>query len=45
MKIPSRKTVNQLRLRYPVGTRVELTDMDDVQAPPMGTLGTVKGIV
>ena len=44
MNIPSRKIVNQLRNEYPAGTRVELTGMDDVQAPPIGTLGTVKGV-
>lgn len=26
---PSRETVNRLRQRYPVGTRVELVSMDD----------------
>lgn len=44
MSIPSRETINQLRLQYPAGTRVELTSMDDVQAPPIGTLGIVKGV-
>ena len=44
MNIPSRKIVDHLRNEYPAGTRVELTGMDDVQAPPIGTLGTVKGI-
>lgn len=33
-----------LRRRYPAGTRVELLQMDDVQAPPVGTQGTVYGI-
>jgi len=27
-----------------VGTRVELVQMDDVQAPPVGTKGTVWGV-
>ena len=44
MNISSREIVNQLRNKYPAGTRVELTGMDDAQAPPIGTLGTVKGI-
>ena len=44
MNIPSRETVNQLKSRYPVGTRVELTGMDDAQAPPIGTLGTVQDV-
>lgn len=33
-----------LRKKYPVGIRVELVKMDDVQAPPIGTKGTVKGV-
>lgn len=33
-----------LRLRYPIGTRVELVEMDDAQAPPIGTQGTVTGV-
>ena len=44
MNIPSREIVNQLRNEYPAGTRVELTGMGDVQAPPIGTLGTVQGV-
>ncbi|MEE3478762.1 MAG: DUF4314 domain-containing protein [Succiniclasticum sp.] len=32
-------------VRYiPAGTRVELLQMDDVQAPPIGTKGTVTGV-
>lgn len=33
-----------LRKQYPVGSRVELLKMEDIQAPPIGTQGTVKGI-
>ena len=44
MNIPSRETVNQLRNEYPAGTRIELTGMDDTQAPPIGTKGTVTGV-
>lgn len=36
--------LERLRERYPVGTRVELVRMDDVQGPPIGTKGTVKGV-
>jgi hypothetical protein len=36
--------LNALRSRYPIGTRVELLQMDDVQAPPIGAKGTVTGI-
>ena len=44
MRFPSRETVEQIRSQYPKGTRVELIQMDDVQAPPVGTLGTVLGV-
>ena len=40
----SRETVERLRKEYPVGCRVELVKMDDVQAPPIGTKGTVRGV-
>ncbi len=33
-----------LRDRYPKGARVELLQMDDPQAPPIGTKGTVFGV-
>jgi len=36
--------VDRLRSEYPKGTRVELVHMDDVQAPPKGTHGTVIGV-
>ena len=36
--------LERLRKEYPVGTRVELVRMDDCQAPPAGTHGTVTGI-
>ena len=41
---PSRETVERVRRQYPSGTRVELVRMDDIQAPPAGTLGTVLGV-
>ena len=41
---PSRETVERIRAEYPIGTRVELMKMDDVQAPPIGTKGTVTGV-
>ena len=41
---PSRETVERVRRQYPSGTRVELVRMDDLQAPPPGTLGTVLGV-
>ena len=33
-----------LRKQYPAGCRVELLEMDDLQAPPIGTKGTVIGV-
>ena len=44
MKFPSREIVERILREYPAGTRVELVRMDDVQAPPIGTLGTVLGV-
>lgn len=44
MKFPNKAVVESLRSRYPAGTRVELVQMDDAQAPPVGTLGTVWGV-
>lgn len=44
MKFPDRETVECVRREYPAGTRVELLQMDDVQAPPIGTKGTVTGV-
>lgn len=41
---PRRETVVRLRESYPVGCRVELVRMDDAQAPPVGTRGTVLGV-
>lgn len=44
MFFPSRETVLELRKTYPAGMRVELVQMDDFQAPPPGTQGTVRGV-
>ena len=44
MRFPSRETVERVRRDYPMGTRVELIQMEDVQAPPVGMLGTVLGV-
>ena len=38
---PTREQVEAQRKLYPVGCRVELVHMDDVQAPPIGTTGEV----
>ena len=40
----SKDIVEKVQAEYPIGTRVELVKMDDVQAPPVGTKGTVKGV-
>ena len=44
MQLPSKETLKFLRSRYPKGARVELVRMDDPQAPPVGTKGTVLGV-
>ena len=44
MRFPRRETVERIRQEYPVGCRVELLRMDDPQAPPIGTPGTVRGV-
>ena len=44
MIFPSKEIVEQVRRQYPVGTRVELVKMDDIQAPPIGTKGIVEGV-
>ena len=36
--------VKTLRELYPAGTRIKLLKMDDIQAPPAGTEGTVTFI-
>ena len=33
-----------IRAAYPKGSRVVLVQMDDIQAPPLGTQGTVQGV-
>lgn len=38
------KTLEVLRSNYPKGSRVKLIHMDDIQAPPIGTCGTVIGV-
>ena len=44
MRIISKETLQAIRERFPKGTRVELVRMDDPQAPPIGTRGTVIGV-
>jgi len=44
MRFPNKQEVERVRRMYPAGTRVELVAMDDPQAPPAGTFGTVLGV-
>lgn len=44
MTFPRHEEVLRIRKQYPAGTRVELVKMDDLQAPPIGTKGTVRGV-
>ena len=44
MRMISKEALETLRERFPRGTRVELVQMDDPQAPPIGTKGTVLGV-
>lgn len=39
-----RSRVDRLKAQYPEGTVIELISMDDKQAPPSGTKGTVIGV-
>ena len=38
------KAIEQAKATYLAGMRVRLVKMDDIQAPPIGTEGTVKGV-
>lgn len=44
MRFPSKELVQHIKEVYPAGTRVELVEMNDPQAPPIGTRGTVIGV-
>ena len=41
---PTRQEVEHNRARYQEGMRIELIHMDDVQAPPAGTHGTIIAV-
>lgn len=41
---PSKSIIAALKEQYKPGMRVELLQMDDIQAPPIGTQGTVIGV-
>ncbi len=40
----SREKLNELREKYPVGTKIVLKRMSDSQAPPVGMLGKVTNV-
>ena len=44
MRMIRPEQLQQMRKAYPAGTRVELVQMDDAQAPAIGTMGTVTGV-
>lgn len=44
MRIPSEEIIKRIREEYPAGSRVEIVRMDDPQAPPISTRGTVTGV-
>ncbi len=44
MRTMTPKILAALREQFPPGTRVELRRMEDPQAPPIGTRGTVIGV-
>ena len=44
MNFADQKTVKKLRKEFPVGCRIVLDEMDDRQAPPIGTQGTCNGV-
>lgn len=43
-RFPSKEIVDSVKKEYTSGTRVELVQMDDPYAPPIGTKGTVRGV-
>ena len=38
---PTRERIARIKAQYPEGTKIKLIAMDDMQAPPPGTIGTV----
>ena len=41
---PTQREVERIRARYQAGMHIELIHMDDVQAPPAGTHGTITAV-
>ena len=44
MRVISSVALHALRSQFTPGTRVELLQMEDIQAPPVGPKGTVIGV-
>lgn len=42
--IMSQTEVERIKEKYPAGTKIVLDKMGDIQAPPIGTIGTVTGV-
>jgi hypothetical protein len=42
MRFPAEEEIKALREKYPEGTKVKLTHMEDLHAPAKGTTGIVK---
>ena len=41
---PTQREIERIRACYKAGMRIELIKMDDVQAPPAGTRGTIRAV-
>ena len=44
MKYPNKDYIEHLRRKYPLGTRLQLSCMEDEMAVPPGSMGTVECI-
>lgn len=42
--LPKNPSIDELKLMFPIGTKIELIHMDDKQAPPPGTMGVVTSV-
>ena len=40
----TQREVERIRARYKAGMRIELIEMEDIQAPPVGTRGTIIAV-
>ena len=39
-----KQDIEQIKKKYPKGTKIELIKMNDIQAPPTGTKGIVEHV-